>query len=49
MDWWLFGHELGHQYQTRDWTNNGITEVAVNLFRNQTAIADGRGRPDFRG
>ena len=30
--WWLFGHELGHQYQTRDWSGNGITEVAVNLF-----------------
>lgn len=30
--WWLFGHELGHQWQTRDWRGNGITEVAVNLF-----------------
>ena len=32
MGWWLFGHELGHQWQTRDWTGNGITEVGVNLF-----------------
>ena len=30
--WWLFGHELGHQYQTRDWAAEGIGEVAVNLF-----------------
>ena len=32
VDWWLFGHELGHQWQTEDWTGHGITEVAVNLF-----------------
>ena len=32
VDWWLFGHELGHQYQTNDWRGHGITEVAVNLF-----------------
>ena len=32
MDWWLFGHELGHQWQTEDWRGNGITEVGVNLF-----------------
>ena len=32
MDWWLFGHELGHQWQTEDWTGHGITEVGVNLF-----------------
>ena len=32
VDWWLFGHELGHQWQTEDWTGNGITEVGVNLF-----------------
>jgi len=31
-DWWLFGHELGHQFQTGDWTGGDITEVAVNLF-----------------
>lgn len=31
-DWWLFAHELGHQFQTADWTGGGITEVAVNLF-----------------
>ncbi len=32
VDWWLFGHELGHQWQTEDWRGNGITEVGVNLF-----------------
>ena len=35
VDWWLFGHELGHQWQTGDWGygNTGdIVEVAVNLF-----------------
>ena len=32
VDWWLFGHELGHQWQTDDWTGGGITEVGVNLF-----------------
>jgi hypothetical protein len=32
VDWWLFGHELGHQWQTGDWTGHGITEVGVNLF-----------------
>lgn len=32
IDWWLFGHELGHQWQTEDWTGHGITEVGVNLF-----------------
>ncbi|MCY3547867.1 MAG: M60 family metallopeptidase [Gemmatimonadetes bacterium] len=35
-DWWLFGHELGHQWQTEDWgsgrTYPEIGEVAVNLF-----------------
>jgi len=31
-DWWLFGHELGHQFQTSDWSGGDITEVAVNLF-----------------
>ena len=31
-DWWLFAHELGHQWQTDDWRNGDITEVAVNLF-----------------
>ena len=29
VDWWLFGHELGHQWQTEDWTGHGITEVGV--------------------
>ncbi len=32
VDWWIFGHELGHQWQTEDWTGHGITEVGVNLF-----------------
>ena len=32
VDWWLFGHELGHQWQTEDWTGHWITEVGVNLF-----------------
>jgi hypothetical protein len=31
-DWWLFAHELGHQFQTDDWSGGDITEVAVNLF-----------------
>ena len=31
-DWWLFGHELGHQFQTSDWTGGDVTEVCVNLF-----------------
>lgn len=36
VDWWLFGHELGHIWQTEDWgsgkTYAEIGEVAVNLF-----------------
>lgn len=32
VNWWLFGHELGHQWQSEDWTGHGITEVGVNLF-----------------
>ncbi len=36
VGWWLFGHELGHQWQTEDWgsgnTYEEIGEVAVNLF-----------------
>ena len=36
VGWWLFGHELGHQWQTGDWgsgrTYREIGEVAVNLF-----------------
>ena len=31
-DWWLFGHELGHQFQTSDWSGSDVTEVCVNLF-----------------
>lgn len=26
------GHELGHQFQTDDWSGGDLTEVAVNLF-----------------
>ena len=36
VNWWVFGHELGHQWQTEDWgagsTYPEIGEVAVNLF-----------------
>ena len=36
VDWWLFGHELGHLWQTEDWGSDKnypeIGEVAVNLF-----------------
>ena len=38
VDWWGFGHELGHQWQTDDWgygpapASREIAEVAVNLF-----------------
>ena len=36
VDWWLFGHELGHLWQTEDWGSGinypEIGEVAVNLF-----------------
>ena len=32
VDWWLFGHELGHQWQAEDWTGHGITEVGASLF-----------------
>ena len=32
VDWWIFGHELGHQWQTDDWTGHGITDVGANLF-----------------
>ena len=28
----MFGHELGHQFQTSNWSGGDITEVAVNLF-----------------
>ena len=31
-DWWLFGHELGHQFQNADWSGGDVTEVCVNLF-----------------
>jgi hypothetical protein len=31
-DWWLFGHELGHQFQNDDWAGGDVTEVCVNLF-----------------
>jgi len=36
VDWWVFGHELGHLWQTEDWGSGStypeIGEVAVNLF-----------------
>ena len=38
-DWWLFGHELGHQFQTPDWSGGDITEVAVNLWTMYTLNA----------
>jgi len=31
-DWWLFGHEMGHQFQTSDWSGGDVTEVCVNLW-----------------
>ena len=31
-DWWLFAHELGHQFQTADWTGPDTVEVLVNLW-----------------
>ncbi len=31
-DWWLFAHELGHQFQTSNWSGGDVTEVCVNLF-----------------
>ncbi len=31
-DFWLFGHELGHQFQTADWWGTDIVEVTVNLW-----------------
>ena len=39
VDWWLFGHELGHQWQNDDWgygPTSDIVEVAVNLFTMHT-------------
>ncbi|MBX2799987.1 MAG: M60 family metallopeptidase [Myxococcales bacterium] len=35
-DWWLFGHEMGHQFQTADWTGGDVTEVCVNLWTMHT-------------
>ena len=50
-DWWLFGHELGHQFQTSDWSSGDITEVAVNLFTMYTlnAYINGGGNYESRG
>lgn len=31
-DWWLFAHELGHQFQTANWTGPDTVEVLVNLW-----------------
>ena len=42
-DWWLFGHELGHQCRP---TGHGITEVGVNLFRcTRTSMSTRSARP----
>jgi hypothetical protein len=35
-DWWLFAHELGHQFQTSNWSGGDVTEVCVNLFSMHT-------------
>ncbi len=50
-DWWLFAHELGHQFQTADWSGGDITEVAVNLFSMYTinAYLNGGGARETRG
>lgn len=47
VDWWLFGHELGHQWQTEDWTGHGITEVGVNLFTMYTLTRYVLGGDDY--
>ena len=47
VDWWLFGHELGHQWQTEDWKGHGITEVGVNLFTMYTLNYHIFGGDDF--
>ena len=31
-DWWVFLHELGHQFQTDNWRGPDTTEVMVNLW-----------------
>jgi hypothetical protein len=46
-DWWLFGHELGHQFQTSNWSGGDITEVAVNLFTMYTLNDYIHGGGDF--
>ncbi len=50
-DWWLFAHELGHQFQTEDWSGGDITEVAVNLFSMYTinGYLNGGGDRETRG
>lgn len=50
-DIWLFGHELGHQFQTADWGGGDITEVAVNLFTMFTlnGYRNGGGDRETRG
>ena len=47
VDWWLFGHELGHQWQTGDWGGAEIGEVAVNLFTMYTLNYYVYGGDDF--
>ena len=52
-DWWLFAHELGHQFQTSDWSGGDITEVAENLlsmYTINTYLNEGRLRnPGVQG
>lgn len=46
-DWWLFGHELGHQFQTSDWSGGDVTEVCVNLWSMYTLNYYLEGGGDF--
>jgi len=50
-DSWLFAHELGHQFQTSNWTGPDITEVTVNLFSMYTlnGYRNGGGDHETRG
>ena len=47
VDWWLFGHELGHQFQTSDWRGGDVTEVCVNLWTMYTLNTYLEGGDDF--
>jgi hypothetical protein len=46
-DWWLFAHEMGHQFQTSDWTSGDVTEVCVNLWSMYTINGYIHGGGDF--